>query len=135
MTASDFLRYRQIHLDFHTSEQIVGIGAEFDADAWAQMLAADEDALMGEAAGVGDLAHIVDEAGRRDAGVAAELVDLVAGGFDEDGGVARQGLSQAGFDHAGMGGADGRDAEGLAVLLGGYDVGEISLFHERFVAR
>lgn len=38
MTQSDFLRYRQIHLDFHTSEQIVGIGAEFDADAWAQML-------------------------------------------------------------------------------------------------
>ncbi len=39
MTQSDFLRYRQIHLDFHTSEQIVGIGSEFDADAWAQMLA------------------------------------------------------------------------------------------------
>ena len=39
MSQSDFLRYRQIHLDFHTSEQIVGIGSEFDADAWAQMLA------------------------------------------------------------------------------------------------
>ncbi len=39
MNQSDFLRYRQIHLDFHTSEQIVGIGSEFDAEAWAQMLA------------------------------------------------------------------------------------------------
>jgi|GEM_PF-6739027 len=27
MTQSDFLRYRQIHLDFHTSEQIVGISS------------------------------------------------------------------------------------------------------------
>ena len=35
----DFLRYRQIHLDFHTSERLANIGAEFDARAWAQMLA------------------------------------------------------------------------------------------------
>ncbi|MYC93874.1 MAG: beta-galactosidase [Caldilineaceae bacterium SB0661_bin_32] len=35
---SDFLRYRQIHLDFHTSEQITNIGGEFDAGAWAQQL-------------------------------------------------------------------------------------------------
>ena len=26
----DFLRYRQIHLDFHTSEQLTNIGGEFD---------------------------------------------------------------------------------------------------------
>jgi len=25
------LRFRQIHLDFHTSEQIVGVGSKFDA--------------------------------------------------------------------------------------------------------
>ncbi len=35
---SDFLRYRQIHLDFHTSEQITNIGGEFDGEAWAQQL-------------------------------------------------------------------------------------------------
>ena len=35
----DFLRYRQIHLDFHTSEQIAAIGADFEPAAWAQMLA------------------------------------------------------------------------------------------------
>ena len=35
----DFLRYRQIHLDFHTSEQLANIGGEFDAGAWAQVLA------------------------------------------------------------------------------------------------
>ena len=35
---SDFLRYRQIHLDFHTSEQLTNIGGEFDAEAWAQQL-------------------------------------------------------------------------------------------------
>ena len=34
----DFLRYRQIHLDFHTSEQLTDIGGEFDAAAWAQQL-------------------------------------------------------------------------------------------------
>ncbi len=35
----DLLRYRQIHLDFHTSEHLTNIGGEFDANAWAQMLA------------------------------------------------------------------------------------------------
>ena len=35
----DFLRYRQVHLDFHTSEHLSNIGGEFDADAWARMLA------------------------------------------------------------------------------------------------
>ena len=34
----DFLRYRQIHLDFHTSEQLTNIGGEFDGTAWAQQL-------------------------------------------------------------------------------------------------
>ena len=32
------LRYRQIHLDFHTSEHIGGIGARFDADEFADTL-------------------------------------------------------------------------------------------------
>lgn len=36
----DFLRYRQIHLDFHSSEQLAYIGGEFIASAWAQKLAA-----------------------------------------------------------------------------------------------
>ena len=35
---ADFLRYRQIHLDFHTSQQLTNIGGEFDAAAWAQQL-------------------------------------------------------------------------------------------------
>ena len=26
------LRFRQVHLDFHTSEQIAGIGSQFDPD-------------------------------------------------------------------------------------------------------
>lgn len=34
----DRLRFRQIHLDFHTSELIKGIGAEFDADDFAKTL-------------------------------------------------------------------------------------------------
>ena len=33
------LRFRQIHLDFHTSEAIVGIGDDFDADEFATTLA------------------------------------------------------------------------------------------------
>jgi len=32
------LAYRQVHLDFHTSEQIAGIGAEFDAAGFAETL-------------------------------------------------------------------------------------------------
>jgi hypothetical protein len=32
------LRYRQIHLDFHTSEHIEGIGAEFDPEEFASTL-------------------------------------------------------------------------------------------------
>lgn len=31
-------RFRQIHLDFHTSEQIPDVGADFDADAFARTL-------------------------------------------------------------------------------------------------
>ena len=36
----DFLRYCQIRLDFHTSEQLANIGGEFIAGAWGQMPAA-----------------------------------------------------------------------------------------------
>ena len=35
----EFLPFRQIHLDFHTSEHIPGIAATFDADAFADTLA------------------------------------------------------------------------------------------------
>ena len=37
--SADKLPFRQIHLDFHTSEKIEGIGAEFDADEFADTLA------------------------------------------------------------------------------------------------
>ncbi len=37
MTAD--LRFRQIHLDFHTSEHITGIASKFDADQFADTLA------------------------------------------------------------------------------------------------
>jgi len=33
---SDALRFRQVHLDFHTSGRIPGIGSRFDADAFAK---------------------------------------------------------------------------------------------------
>ena len=39
MNRADFLPYRQIHLDFHTSEAIEGIGADFDPDEFAGTLA------------------------------------------------------------------------------------------------
>jgi len=38
MNRADFLPYREIHLDFHTSEQIPGIGADFDPDEFADTL-------------------------------------------------------------------------------------------------
>ena len=38
MNRADFLPYRQIHLDFHTSEAIEGIGADFDPDEFAATL-------------------------------------------------------------------------------------------------
>ncbi len=31
-------RFRQIHLDFHTSEHIPDVGAEFDADTFGNVL-------------------------------------------------------------------------------------------------
>ena len=31
-------RFRQIHLDFHTSEHIEGVGADFDPDQFVQVL-------------------------------------------------------------------------------------------------
>ena len=33
------LRFRQIHLDFHTSEKIAGIGSQFDPEEYADTLA------------------------------------------------------------------------------------------------
>jgi hypothetical protein len=38
MNRTDFLPYREIHLDFHTSEDIPGIGADFDPDEFADTL-------------------------------------------------------------------------------------------------
>ncbi|MCX7599820.1 MAG: hypothetical protein N2512_13265, partial [Armatimonadetes bacterium] len=32
------LRFRHVHLDFHTSEKIPGIGSEFDADEFVETL-------------------------------------------------------------------------------------------------
>ncbi len=39
MNRADFLPSRQIHLDFHTSEAIEGIGADFDPHEFATTLA------------------------------------------------------------------------------------------------
>ncbi len=39
MSTPTDLRFRQIHLDFHTSEAITGIGAEFNADEFTETLA------------------------------------------------------------------------------------------------
>jgi hypothetical protein len=40
------MRYRQIHLDFHTSEHIPGIGSRFDADKFGDAFkAADVDSV------------------------------------------------------------------------------------------
>ena len=38
MTHKEFLPFRQIHLDFHTSEAIKGIASKFDAEAFADTL-------------------------------------------------------------------------------------------------
>lgn len=40
MPRADFLPFRQIHLDFHTSEAMDGVGADFDPDEFADTLAA-----------------------------------------------------------------------------------------------
>ena len=39
MPPADFLPFRQIHLDFHTSEAIPDVGADFDPDEFAATLA------------------------------------------------------------------------------------------------
>ena len=38
MHRANFLPYREIHLDFHTSEKIPAIGADFDPDEFAETL-------------------------------------------------------------------------------------------------
>ena len=38
MNISSHLPFRQVHLDFHTSEAIPGIGSAFRPDEWAQTL-------------------------------------------------------------------------------------------------
>ncbi|MFM7582116.1 MAG: hypothetical protein ACKO9F_05235, partial [Caldilinea sp.] len=38
MNRANFLPYREIHLDFHTSEEIPAIGADFDPDEFAETL-------------------------------------------------------------------------------------------------
>jgi len=40
MAVADGLRFRQVHLDFHTSEHIAGIGAQFDAEEFVATLEA-----------------------------------------------------------------------------------------------
>jgi len=37
------LRFRQVHLDFHTSEAIADVGAAFDAEEFSGKLVADEE--------------------------------------------------------------------------------------------
>ena len=48
------------------------------------------------------------------AGVAAELVDLIHGGFDEQGKIVSFGLGHGCLNHAGMGAADRIDAPRFA---------------------
>ena len=38
MSLSKDMRFRQIHLDFHTSEHIKGVGSEFDKKEFQQTL-------------------------------------------------------------------------------------------------
>ena len=73
---------------------------------------------------VGDVEDEVAEFGGPQAGVAAELVDLVGGGFDEDVAVVGGGLGDGGLDDGGVGGADGVDADGLAGFVAADGVGE-----------
>lgn len=89
---------------FGGSGLLPGIGAE--------VIATEEDAFGGKTELCGNVEDEPAEVGGLHAGVAAVLVDLVGGGFDEDWAAVVEGLPNGGADDPGVGGTDGVDAAG-----------------------
>ena len=77
----------------------------------AEMVAAENKARAGQADAFGDAPDEIAEIGRLHAGVAAFLVDLVAGGLDQGRGVVVERLQQGRLDHQPMRRADRGDPD------------------------
>ena len=78
------------------------------------MVAAEDQALAREADPVGDPVDEGAEVGRGHAGVAALMVNLVAGRLDQHWAVVGLALAKGGLDDDRMGGADGGRADPVA---------------------
>jgi hypothetical protein len=78
------------------------------------MVAAEDQALTGEVDSVGDAFDEGAKVGGRHAGVAAVMVDLVAGRLDQHRAVIRVALAKRSLDDDRMGGADGGQADPVA---------------------
>ena len=91
----------------------------------AEVVAAEDDAVAGELRAWSAMPSTRSRnSGGPQAGVAAELVDLVGGGLDQDVAAVGGGLGDGGLHHGGVGRADGVDADGLAGLVAADRVGE-----------
>ncbi len=77
----------------------------------AEVIAAENELLEGKAGVAGDLFDEVTEAGGLHAGVAAVLIDLIAGGFDEAEAVVGDGLFCGGPENERVSAADRVDAD------------------------
>ncbi len=91
------------------------------------MVATQEQVLTWKVDPAGYTIHKAHEVLRAHPGITTVLVDLVAGGFDQDRGALRQAVEQGGFEDEGMRRADRGQAAGLASFLGCNDA--IKLVH------
>ena len=82
------------------------------------MVASEDDPLRRQTDPIRDPQHLAPELDRGHACVSALVVHLVAGGFDQHGAAVRGRLQHRRFDHERVCGADGGDADGLALGVG-----------------
>ena len=85
-----------------------------------KMVAAEQDAVGGKTHCCGDAQHEGAEIGGGYAGIAAVLIDPIAGRFDTGHGLGGDGLVKGSFDHKGMGRADrGQTGAGAGIMAAG----------------
>ena len=97
-----------------------GLGLRFlSKGEGAQMIAPQDDLAAGHVQLTGQPQYIGVKLFRRHADIAAELIHLIGGGFDEDIGAVFSGLFQSGAQHIFVGAAAGIDAHALARPVGG----------------
>ena len=118
-----------VGLDHHPRLGHGGLGAEALPGVGAEMVAAEDDAIEGKADAAGDGLDEVAEVGRRHAGIAAVLVDLVAGGLDQHRQAEPVGVAHGRLDDQRVRRTDRRNAFGAGARPPGGDVLQYVLGH------